>query len=164
MKNLKKITVLALLLIGIFSFSKVEKIAPKTSLNLEQINIIKILSSQDLECRPSSDFQFYVETKLVKKSRGYSTINASIFVLDRVSGNSNLLANENIMVPFHKETVLQYNSEVSDSKNIVLSNGDKIIGSDAQTPYSFNELIKYEVINNSYNRATNQLLRINRAL
>ena len=164
MKNLKKIAVLALLLIGIFSFSKVEKIAPKTSLNLEQINIIKILSSQDLECRPSSDFLFYVETKLVKKSRGYSTINASIFVLDRVSGNSNLLANENIMVPFHKETVLKYDSEVSDSKNIVLSNGDKIIGSDAHTPYSFNELIKYEIINNSYNRATNQLLHINRTL
>ena len=164
MKNIKKIAVLALLLIAIFSFSKVEKTTPKTSLNLEQINIIKILSSQDLECRPSSDFLFYVETNLVKKSRGYNTINASIFVLDRVSGKSNLLANKNIMVPFLKETVLQHDSEVCDSKKIVLTNGDKIIGSDAYTPYSFNELIKYDVINNSYNRATNDLLYINRTL
>lgn len=68
------------------------------------------------------------------------------------------------MVPFHKEIVLKYESEASNFKKILLTNGDKIIGSDSYKPYSFNELIKYEVINNSYNRATNQLLNINRTL
>jgi hypothetical protein len=84
-----------------------------------------------LECRSSSDFLFYVETKLVKKSRGFNIINASIFILSRVSGKSNLLANENIMITFHKEIILKCDSEASYSEKIVLTNGDKIIGSDA---------------------------------
>jgi hypothetical protein len=164
MKILKKTTAIALLLIGIFSFSKVENTTPKSSLNLEEINVIQTLSSQEMECRPSSELLFYVETKLVKKSRGSSTINASIYVLNRVSGQSNLLANENIVVPFHKDAVLHYDTLPSGCEKIELTNGDKIIGSNTQTPYCFNELINYEAIYNSYNRATNKLLHINRTL
>lgn len=164
MKNLKKIAAITLILIGIFSFSIVENKTPKTSLNLEEINITQILSSQEKGCRPSSEVLFYVDTKLVKKSRGFSTINASIFVLDRVSGQSNLLANENIVVPSYKDAVLHYDLLPSTCNKIELTNGDKIVGSEIQTPYCFNELIQYETIYNSYNNATNKLLHLDRTL
>ena len=56
MKSLKIITVLSLLLITFFSFVKVEKEPLK--LNLDNIDIIEILSKQKYECRPSSNFMF----------------------------------------------------------------------------------------------------------
>ncbi|PQJ81294.1 hypothetical protein [Polaribacter glomeratus] len=164
MKNLKKIAVLALLLIGFFAFSKAEKTTSKTSLNIDAINIVKALSNQELECRPTSNFLFYVEATLVKKSRGSSTVNATIFVLDRVSGQYNSVANENIVVPFHKESVLQYDIVKSNCNKITLANGDKIIGSTQPAAYCFSDLIKYEVVFNSYNSAINKLLHINRTL
>ncbi|SDS17476.1 hypothetical protein SAMN05216503_2214 [Polaribacter sp. KT25b] len=164
MKILKTISAVALLLIGVFSFSKAEKTTPKSSLNLEEVNITQILSSEEKGCRPSSEVFFYVDTKLVKKSRGCTTINASIYVLDRVSGQSNLLANENIVVPSYKDAVLHYDTIPSTCNKIELTNGDKIVGSEIQTPYCFNELIQYKTIYKSYNNATNKLLHIDRTL
>lgn len=164
MKNLKKIAVLALLLIGFFAFSKAENTTSKSSLNIEAINIVKVLSSQELECRPTSNFLFYVETTLVKKSRGFSTINATIFVLDRVSGQYNSIANENIVVPFHNESVLQFDTVKSNCDKTTLANGDKIIGSNLPAAYCFSDLIQYDVVLNSYNNAINKLLHINRTL
>ena len=153
---------LALLLILFSSFSKVEKITAKATLNFEKINVVQILSAQEFGCRPSAELTFYVETTLVKKLRGYSTINASVFALNRFSGESSLLANENIIVPFHKDAVLRYDKTKSECEKTILTNGDKIVGSQINTKYCFNELIKHEVIYNSYIRSTNKLLDIQR--
>ena len=79
MSFLKKITALVVFSITIFSFVKKESNSPEIKLNLEEINVITILSKQKYECRPSSKFMFYVETNLLKKSRGSNTINAKYF-------------------------------------------------------------------------------------
>jgi hypothetical protein len=161
MSFLKKITALVVFSITIFSFVKKESNSPEIKLNLEEINVITILSKQKYECRPSSKFMFYVETNLLKKSRGSNTINASIFVLDRTTGYASLLANENILVPLYKEVIsVEYSSLISDREKGVLNNGDKIIGSSKNTPYCFNELIKFGVISRSYTKSRNRLLNV----
>jgi hypothetical protein len=161
MSFLKKITALVVFSITIFSFVKKESNSPEIKLNLEEINVITILSKQKYECRPSSKFMFYVETNLLKKSRGSNTINASIFVLDRATGYASLLASENILVPLYKDAIsLEYSSLISDREKGVLNNGDKIIGSSKNTPYCFNELIKFGVISRSYSKSRNRLLNV----
>jgi hypothetical protein len=164
MKILKNLALVFLLLIGVFAFSKAKNTETKPPLNLDALNVLPILTSQESACRPSSELFFYVETNLIKKSRGSSTINASIYVLDKVSGLSNLLANDTIVVPFHKETVLSFETIPSNSKTTVLANGDVIIGNKSTAPYSFNELITNEKIYNSYTTAANKLLHRERTL
>lgn len=162
MKNFKKILVLLILLIGIFSFSKPTNIVPKISVT--EFSEIEAVLNNKFECRPSTKMMFYVETSLVKKSRGYNTVNATVYVLDRVSGQSKVLTSENIIIPFHKDAFLQFDKEIADTKKIVLENGDQILDNNSFAPYTFNELIKYDVIYNSYLKATNKLLKINRIL
>lgn len=164
MKILKNLTLVFVLFIGVLAFSKAKSTTEKAPLNLDTINVIQTLASQELECRPTSELFFYVETNLVKKSRGFSTINASIYVLDKTSGLSNLLANDTIVVPFHKETVLDFDTVPNNGKSAVLANGDTIMGSNTKAPFSFKELIQYEKIYNSYNNATNKLLHMQRTL
>ncbi|NCT10598.1 MAG: hypothetical protein GW772_11060 [Flavobacteriia bacterium] len=162
MRPLKKATFFAVILLGLFSFSKSEKTI--TPLNLSNINVLEILSHQNYQCRPNSDYLFYVETKLLKKSRGFNTINAKIFLMDRASRKSNLLASENIAVPFHKEMIsLDYETAIRDSEMIIFENGDSIVGNSNSGPYCFSELIKNEIIYNSYISATNKLLGLNRS-
>ena len=97
----------------------------------------------------------------MKKSRGANTISANIFVIDRTTGASNLLASENILVPSNKDAIsLQYKTLKSDCKKVILNNGDKIIGSDRNTPYCFNELIQFEAIFRSYKKSKKELLNI----
>lgn len=165
MKPLKKITALAVILIGIFSFSKKENTTVKTALNLENINVVEVLSKQQFECRASSDFIFYVETDLVKKIRGASHINAKVFILDKVSGSKNLLAQENIQVNKFEDSIeiKDHNSEDAFIRS-VLKNGDKIIGDSNNTPFAFNELLKFESIYNGYINSTNKLLRLKRSI
>ena len=79
MNPLKKITVLFVLLLTLFSFVKKEINSADIKSNLEEINVINILSKQKYECRPSSKYMFYVEANLVKKVRGANNINAKIF-------------------------------------------------------------------------------------
>lgn len=162
MKTSNMVKSLALLLILFSSFSKVEKKRAKATLNFEKINVVEMLSTQEFGCRPSAELTFYVETTLVKKFRGYSTINANVFALNRFSGESSLLANENIIVPSHKDAFLHYDKTKSDCEKTILTNGDRIVGSQTKTKYCFNKLIKHEVIYNSYIRSTNKLLDIQR--
>lgn len=159
MNFIKKTSVLFIVLISIFSFTKIENTKLKSKINLEELNIIKLLSDQEFQCRPSSEIMFYVDTELVKKSRGYSTINAKIYILDRFSGKTNLLANENINVLSHKESVINYDFTQSDCKKVVLANGDKTLGINNNSPYCFSDLIKYKNIYNSYTRSSNKLLK-----
>lgn len=160
MRFLKKITVLCLILIGLFSFSKTENNYFTTNFDTEEIT--QSLQNRETSCRPSSDLMLYVETSLVKKSRGFKTITASVFILDRVSGISSLLANEDIVIPNHKDSVLDYDIAIADYEKSILKNGDRILNSGDQQKYSFKELIKYEVVYKSYVRSTSKLLNIKR--
>lgn len=160
MLSLKNNTILFLLLVTLSSFVKVDTNTSK--LNLEKINILEVLSKQNNGCRPSSEFMFYVETKMVKKARGANTINAKIFVLDRFSGVSKLLASENILATSYKkgDVFLHYKTVNKYCGKATLNNGDKIIGTTEKTVYCFNDLVKFEPIYSSYLRAKNDLLKL----
>ncbi len=162
-KSLKKVALSFVLLIGIFSFSKTKNTT--SSLNLANINVIEELSNQEFECRPSSKFLFYVETKLERKLRGANEVNVNVFIFDRSSGKSNLLTSENILVHSQKDMVLlDFNTTKSQCKKTVLENGDKILGNSKNYSYCFNELIKFKPIYNSYINATNKLLKQQRSI
>lgn len=165
MKSLKKVAALALLLVGVFAFHKDELTPAKTSLNLQNINVIETLSKQQFECRPVSDFMFYVETDLVKKIRGANNINAKVYILDKNTGQKALLAYQNIQISKFKGAIeLKDYSKSTTLKNEIIKNGDVLIGSSEKAPFSFNELIQYESIYNSYLHATNKLLSLNRSI
>ena len=165
MNPLKKITVLFVLLLTLFSFVKKEINSADIKSNLEEINVINILSKQKYECRPSSKYMFYVEANLVKKVRGANNINAKIFFLDKVSGIKNLLASENIQINKFKGAIaIQQNTSEKAFQTFVLKNGDIIIGDSENAPYSFKELISFESIYNSYVYATNNLLEMKRSI
>lgn len=163
MKSLKKIMATAVLIVGIFSFSTKDKIKPESHLNLEEIDIFEMLSKQQFECRPSSEFMFYVETNLVKRMRGANQINAKVYFFDKLSREKRLLANEIVQVNTFKGTIVNHTSE-NVFKPIRLKNGDTIIGTATKTPYSFRELMQFESIYNSYTNATNKLLAIKRTI
>ena len=165
MKPLRKVAALAVLLVGIFAFSKAEMSSEKPSLNLDNINVIETLSKQQFECRPTSDFMFYVETDLVKKIRGANNVNAKVYILDKVSGRKALLADENIQIKkFEGAIELKDHSASTNFKSSLIKNGDLIIGNNEVAPYTFNELIQYESIYNSYLNSTNKLLRLKRSI
>lgn len=165
MKPLKKFMALAVILIGIFSFNKKENKSSTTALNLENINVVDVLSNQQFECRPSSDFIFYVETNLVKKIRGANQINAKVFILDKISGSKSLLAQENIQVNKFEDSIEIKDYSAEDNfMTSLLENGDVIIGGSEKAPFAFNDLIKYESIYNGYINSTNKLLRLKRSI
>ena len=165
MKSLKKIAALAVVLIGIFAFSTKTAPLPKSSLNLEAINVVDMLSKQQFECRPSSDVMFYVETNIVKKIRGANNINAKVYLVDRASGNKSLLAVENLQInKFEGAIAIGHHDVIDGFAPTKIANGDKIIGSLEKAPYSFKELIKYEAIYNAYINATNKLLDLKRTI
>jgi hypothetical protein len=161
MNSLKKMAVIPILSIVFFSFVKKDTNSSKLMSNLEDLKLIELLSKQKYECRPSSEFMFYVESNLIKKSRGANTISANIFVLDRHSGESKLLASENIFIPHYKGAIsLKHDIVASDCEKLVLNNGDEILGSTIKAPYCFNELIQFESINRSYIKSKNKLLNL----
>ncbi|MBU3010092.1 hypothetical protein KO506_01585 [Polaribacter vadi] len=160
MKSIKKITVITLILVGVLSFSKFENQPRKSSLNLTEVNVEDLLSKEELGWRPSSKVMFYVNTEIVKKSRGFSEIKANVYVLDRISGATNLLTSNNILLPYYKGSVIRH--QVNNENLLELKNGDKIIANNINSTYSLNDLMKYRTIYESYIRSTNKLLNINR--
>lgn len=159
MKPLIKTLALAVLLIGVFAYTSKADIAEIKTLELNNIDVLEAISEQELSGRPSSDYQFYVETDLLEKKRGASTINAKVFLLDKKSGKTAIVTNETIVVPNFKDTVLLEEDLNSQEK---LSNGDRIINSDSA--FSLKELIEFETINYSYIQSTNELLDLSRAI
>jgi hypothetical protein len=154
MKSLKKIIILLVLSVAIFSFSKVENTEIKFEPNIEEPNVIDILSKQKYECRPSSEYLFYVESYLSNDRT--PTIKAEIYMLNRKTNKSSLLADEKIKVS-NNELKTYTSSEF-------LKNGDKIISNSDQDLYSFKELLEFETIYSSYVSSTNKLLNLNRSL
>jgi hypothetical protein len=157
MKFIKKIVFITLVLVTILSFTKVEKDVEALSLN--DIDAMSILSRQELGARPSSKFTFYVDTDLVKKARGYSLLKSSIYIYERTTGKYNLLATKQIISPIHKETFLDYEIAKYNSNTKLLKNGDKILSDKEKSQYSFNELIDFRVIYNSYLVSKNKLIK-----
>jgi hypothetical protein len=160
MNSLKKLILFFLLLIGLFSFYKKNENPIETKSNLSKIDVIDILSNQEHQGRPSSKFLFYVETSLIKKSRGANTIHANVYVLDRASGETNLLASENLFVPLYKDAIsLERNRYISHCGKSVLDNGSEITIEDAKNaPYCFSELVQFKSIFRSYTDSKNKLL------
>lgn len=151
MSNLLKITFYLFFSVLLSSFvHKPKKI---------EIDVIDVLVKQKYECRPNAEFMFYVETEIVKKMRGANIINASIYVLNRTTSKSTLLASENIFCVNYKDAVfLEQNVFKKDNESFVLGNGDRAIRSYKNTPYCFNQLIKFHTIFNSYTQSRNNLL------
>ena len=86
-------------------------------------------------------------------------------MIDRSTGQYNLLASENVAIPFHKDMIaLDYNSTKTELELVTLVNGDKIVGNDNSGNYSFSELMEYEMVYNSYINSTNKLLNLDRSI
>ena len=163
MKTIKKITALFVLLVGIFSFTKIESNPAKSSVNLNKIDVIETLNNEYFECRPSSKIMFYVESTILKKARGYNVVKADVKLLDRISGKSRLLASQNVVIPFSKDAILEI-AEINDiHNNIILKNGDTLLSAEKTNDYHFNDLVQYSSIYNSYINSTNKLLNTTRA-
>ena len=156
MKPLKKLSALLVLIVGIFAFTSKTNTTENSKLDLSNINILEELSEQNLSCRPTSDYVFFVETELQEKLRGANAIEAKIHILEKSTGKSNVISSESIIVPKFNGAVLLDPAEKQ------LENGDKIIKS--ETSYSLKELMKYETIHNSYVKSTNELLDLKRSI
>lgn len=165
MNPLKKIIATAVVLFGLLSFNTKENQPLPSNLNLEEINIFEMLNAQQFECRPSSEFMFYVEMSLVKKVRGASQINAKVYLSDKVSGKRKLLANENIQISkFEGIFFNQENHFEKEISPVYFKNGDILIGEDSKTAHYFKKLMQFDVVYAAYIRATNQLLELKRTI
>ncbi|MDD7915565.1 hypothetical protein [Polaribacter ponticola] len=154
MNSLKKIIVLLVLSVAIFSFNKFEKNESTLELNTKDLNVIEILAKQKNECRPSSDYLFYVESNLSNDRT--PTITAKVYILERKTNAKSLLSEKKIIVSENKFNTLETPE--------FLKNGDQIIGDTSKDVYSFNELVNFEPIYNSYIKSTNKLLGLKRSL
>lgn len=157
MKKIKNILAFIVLLIGLFAFKEADNNSI-LSKSIEKETILKTLSAQEFGCRPSSEFNFYVETTVLKKYRGYAKIEAKIFVLDKLSNQKQMLASEDIIVANHKESILNYDKITKNLATTELENGHIIIHTKNSTAFSLKDLLNYELIYNRYIIATNNLL------
>ncbi|WP_438976948.1 hypothetical protein [Polaribacter sp.] len=125
---------------------------------MNTIDVLNVLLEQNTSCRLNSNYSFFVETELVEKVRGASTIEAKVFILEKSTGSIAKISDEIIMVPNFKGTQLLENS-LSTKK---MDNGDEII--ETKSDFSLKSLQKFETINNSYIKSTNNLLNLNRSI
>ena len=159
MKKTKNFLAVTVLLVGLFAFSKTDT-KPVLINNLEKEKIVEMLSAQEFGCRPPSDLNFYVETTLLKKYRGYVKIEAKVFVLNKLSNQKSMLATENIIVANHKDSLINYDTTINNSKITELENGHIVIHKEKDTSFKFVELLDSELIYNRYILSTNKLLNI----
>ena len=158
MKPLKKLAALLVLLLGIFAFTSKTNTTENSNLDLNTIDVLNVLLEQNTSCRLNSNYSFFVETELVEKVRGASTIEAKVFIIEKSTGSIAKISDEIIMVPNFKGTQLLENS-LSTKK---MDNGDEII--ETKSDFSLKSLQKFETINNSYIKSTNNLLSLNRSI
>lgn len=166
MNSLRKVAALAVVLVCMLSVSKKVNNTENETLNLNQLNVTEILAQQKNDAELSSKFSFQVKTDLIKKIRGASKVNTKVFIVDNTTGKKNLVSQENIQIKKFQDAIAikDFSPNSNETKSIVLSNGDKIIGGANESPYAFEELVKHEAIYTSYVNATNKLLRLKRTL
>ncbi|PQJ78917.1 hypothetical protein [Polaribacter porphyrae] len=156
MKTLKIISISVFIFFSNISLDKNEKkILNEFSIENKK-NLNELLLQNQLGCRPQTKVKFYIETEIIKKQRGFNIVETKIFVLDKFSGKNNLLTRNNILMLNYEDTVIDFNIE---TENSILINGDRILTSDKNTPFSLTELMKFEEIAISYNASKNKLLK-----
>jgi len=160
MKKIKNLLAFALLLIGLFAFKKPENNNKSILSNLDKQKIIETLTKQEFGCRPSSELNFYVETAILKKYRGYAKIEAKIFVLNKLSNQKSMLASEEIIVANHKESLLNFDTITNNSETAALENGHIIVYKNNNGFFKLEDLLSYELIATSYILSTNRLLNM----
>ncbi len=140
--------------VGLLFFNEPAPIHNET-FNLKTVPVLSILYQHQFECRSESDFRFYIEADLVKKIRGAHLVNVKIYIFDKSIAQKALLAEENIQINrFQGAIEIKDHAVNTNLKKQLLKNGDTIIGTIAQPPFSFNELIKYETVYQKYINAT----------
>jgi hypothetical protein len=161
MKKTKNILAVVVLLVGLFGFKKADT-NPILLKNLDKEKIVKMLSAQEFGCRPPSDLNFYVETTLLKKYRGFAKIEAKVFILDKRSNQKRMLVSENIIVANYKESFLNFDKlrETGNSETTELENGHIIIHEKKNTFFELEDLLSHELIYNRYIISTNKLLKV----
>tara|TARA_R110002049_G_scaffold68910_2_gene178567 strand:+ start:361 stop:837 length:477 start_codon:yes stop_codon:yes gene_type:complete len=158
MKKIKNILAVTVLLVGLFAFKKADT-NPILLKSLEKEKIVKMLSVQELGCRPSSELNFHVETTLLKKYRGYAKIEAKVFVLNKLTNQKSMLASENIIVANYKDSFINYDI-IKNSATTELKNGHIIIHNEIDTEFKLANLLNSELIYNRYIISTNKLLNL----
>lgn len=93
-----------MLLLGIFAFTSKTNTAENSNLDLNTIDVLNVLLEQNTSCRLNSNYSFFVETELVEKVRGASTIEAKVFILEKSTGSIAKISDEIIMVLNFKGT------------------------------------------------------------
>tara|TARA_R110002050_G_scaffold167746_1_gene298760 strand:- start:3254 stop:3733 length:480 start_codon:yes stop_codon:yes gene_type:complete len=159
MKKIKNILAVTVLLVGLFAFNKANT-NPIILKNIKKEKIVKTLSAQEFGCRPSSELNFYVETTLIKKYRGYAEIEAKVFVLDKTTNQKSMLTSENVIVANHKDSLINYDKIINNSETTELENGHIIIHNEENTSFNLVNLLDSELIYNRYITSTNKLLNI----
>lgn len=155
----------AILLVGIVSFIDLDQKAEKSTLEINDTEVLDILSTHTLYGRPDGDYAFFVETDLIQKIRGANKVNAKVYIVERATGRTALLASENLQIQNYADAISIEAEPMLDNFEVFdLENGDKVIGSSTESPFQFKDLITFDTIYNSYIRATNKLLNIERTL
>lgn len=139
------LSMLCIVILALFSFSKLEKNPAK--FDLEDIDIIDLLTEQKYECRPSESYMFWVDSKVFKETKEANSVNVKIYICDRNSSEKELLAEENIKLEHYHNLKTMSTA----SREILASASKKSnIYNIHKTPYGFYELMKFESIHRSY--------------
>ena len=83
-----------------------------------------------------------------------------MFVFDKLTNQKSILANENIIVANHKDSLINYDKIINNSETTELENGHIIIHNEKNTEFKLANLLKSELIYNRYIISTNKLLNI----
>jgi len=145
MKSPKSLAVLSVVLVILLSFNRVEK---KSKLDFNTVNVMAMLSEQELGHRPSHNYMFYVKTE-INKLVNTEVVNAKVYVLNRKTNQENLIAQENL--------------ELTDFQSIEgmgitgIQNLNEV-NAMYDTPYNFYDLLKFDPIYRNFVDSTKKLL------
>ena len=145
MKSPKSLAVLSVVLFILLSFNRVEK---KSKLDLNTVNVMAMLSEQELGQRPSHNYMFYVKTE-INKLVNTEVVNAKVYVLNRKTNEETIIAQENLEL-----TDFQF----IEGMGITGVQNLNVVNTTYDTPYNFYDLLKFESIYRNFVDATNRLL------
>ncbi len=145
MKSPKSLAVLSVVLFILLSFNRVEK---KSKLDLNTVNVMAMLSEQELGQRPSHNYMFYVKTE-INKLVNTEVVNAKVYVLNRKTNEETIIAQENLEL-----TDFQF----IEGMGITGIQNLNVVNTTYDTPYNFYDLLKFESIYRNFVDATNRLL------
>lgn len=145
MKSPKSLAVLSVVLVILLSFNRVEK---KSKLDLNTVNVMAMLSEQELGQRPSHNYMFYVKTE-INKLVNTEVVNAKVYVLNRKTNEETIIAQENLEL-----TDFQF----IEGMGITGIQNLNVVNTTYDTPYNFYDLLKFESIYRNFVDATNRLL------